>query len=99
MMPWPMPNRIRRFIVLRALLLGAVTVALEACGPDVPPFGYYAGPCATDYDCAAGTYCIEPGPGTCLVVCRSNLDCLPPYVCRGQKRRGTKGDLDVCTAP
>ena len=91
----------RSAVLFRYTRVAALAVALagaSACGPDGPPPYYlYPGPCASDLQCAYGLYCVEPGPGGCYAACRSDFDCVPGYACSSKKRRGTKGDVTVCS--
>lgn len=85
----------------RIAVLAAAAAGLAACGPDGPPpyYLYPVGPCVSDLQCAYGSYCVDPGPGMCVVPCRSNIDCGPGYACQPKKRRGTSGKVSVCWAP
>ncbi|HEX3595325.1 MAG TPA: hypothetical protein VHU80_09495 [Polyangiaceae bacterium] len=85
--------------VLGLLTILTGVVASVACGDSRPPPYWYYGPCDHDLDCPVQTYCMEPGPGSCLVQCRSVLDCAPGYLCGQQDRRGAKGKLTVCLPP
>ena len=86
----------------RLFFLGALAALWPGCGNegDVPygPYGY-PGPCGSDINCPAGTYCVEPAPGACLVACQRDNECGPGYACRSLDSRGAKGKVLVCTSP